>query len=75
MKVYKASIVKDGKENILFDDEITLSTNAGDGDKTDESSASLSIPVQAMHETKIVTKQCKQRSKNVAFLVCRWSAE
>ena len=45
MKVQNAKIVVDGVETTLLDDEITLSTNTVEGDKTNRSTSILSIPV------------------------------
>lgn len=44
MKVLNAKVIQDGLETVLFDDEITLSTNTIDGDKTQDSSARIIIP-------------------------------
>ncbi len=56
MKVSNARIVRDGIETTLLDDEITLSTNTTDGDKTDGASASMSIPVNDQSKPEILTK-------------------
>jgi hypothetical protein len=45
MKVYNAKIVTDGVETVLFDDEVTLSTNSADGDSTKNSSAAFIVPI------------------------------
>jgi SEC-C motif len=44
MKVSSAKIIKDGKEEVLFEDEIELKTNSVDGDKIKESTAIFIAP-------------------------------
>lgn len=56
MKVSNARITKDGIETTLLDEEITLSTNTTDGDKTSGASARLSIPVNRQFKPEILTK-------------------
>ncbi len=52
-KLQNAKVVKNGIEKTVFDDEITLSTNTTNGDKTENSSASLVIPIKPNLESKI----------------------
>ena len=64
--VSNAKTIIDGVETILFDDEITLSTNSVDGDNTNEASASLSIPVndKTKPEIKIKGNACVTNNKD-----------
>lgn len=54
IKVYSAKIIQDGQEKILFEDKIELSTNSINGDKLEQSTATLVIP-QNNEEPKIKT--------------------
>lgn len=56
MKIGKAVIIRDGVERVIFEDEITLSTNTIEGEKIENSSASISVPSRADLEPKIETK-------------------
>ncbi len=55
MKVYNASIIKDGVKQILFDDEITLSVNDIKDDVTEKASAMISIPTERSLLPEILT--------------------
>lgn len=54
MKVYSAKIIRDGHEEILFQDEIELNTNSISGDSFEQSKAILIVP-QNNEEAKITT--------------------
>lgn len=48
MEVHHVAIMKDGLTTVLLDEKVTLSTNSTSGDKTEDSSASISIPLDGM---------------------------
>jgi len=48
MEVYHAAITRDGLTTVLLNEKVTLSTNSASGDKTENSSASISIPADGM---------------------------
>lgn len=54
MKVYNAKVVTDGEEAVLFDDEVTLSTNSAEGDSTKKSSAAFVVPVRSGRNPEIL---------------------
>jgi len=56
MVVSDAKVIIDGVETTLLDDEITISSNSADGDKTNHSSASISIPVKNSEAPEIKTE-------------------
>lgn len=56
MKIFNAGFVKDGIEQVLFDDEITLETNTINGDNVGESSAMITIPFKNNNPSEIITK-------------------
>ncbi len=55
MKVYNASIIRDGVKQVLFDDEITLSVNDIKNDVTEKASAMISIPTVRSLKPEILT--------------------
>lgn len=56
MKVTSARIINgDGTEKLLFEDEVTLSTNSADGDTIPGSKAIFSVPVKDGEQAKIQT--------------------
>lgn len=56
MQVYNAKVVSDGVETVLFEDEITLSTNGAEGDSTMKSSATFVVPVRNDKAPEILLK-------------------
>ncbi len=56
MKVFDAKVINDGVETVVFEDEITLSTNAVDleGNPIPKSSARLTVPLQSHLEPEIL---------------------
>ena len=48
MEVHHAAITRDGLTTVLLDEKVTLSTNSTSGDKTENSSALISIPADGM---------------------------
>lgn len=55
MKVSQASIVRDGVETVLFQDEITLSVNSISGDNTQETTAVFSVPTNPLQKPELRT--------------------
>lgn len=48
MEVHHAAITRDGLTTVLLDEKVTLYTNSTPGDKTENSSASISIPADGV---------------------------
>jgi hypothetical protein len=48
MEVHHAAVTRDGLTAVLLDEKVTLSTNSTTGDKTEHSSASISIPADGI---------------------------
>lgn len=54
IKVNNAKIVTDGVETVLFKDEIALSTNSAEGDRTKKSAAAFVLPVRSKKNPEIL---------------------
>jgi hypothetical protein len=56
VKISNASIIIDGEETVLIDDDINLQTNSIDGDNTNRSSAELRVPFDSKQKPEIKTQ-------------------
>ncbi len=45
ISIHSASVTIDGRRTVLLEDEVTLTTNSSEGDKTDSAVAVMSIPI------------------------------